>query len=354
MRQVHFPLRIILPLFLLVNGLSALAAGADIPLTSPQIRELEIETSNAKPAYVEPVAFLPAVVVPPLGGRIAVAAPYAGTVIATTVLPGQFVQKGEPLATIASRDLIEAQSRVKQAEAELQAAEAVARRNRTLVNQHIGNPTRAEEAEAHVEKIRAMVSETKRLVGLSNIAVNSDASYSIMAPSAGRVVETRVVPGGSLEAMAAAVILDTTDELWIKAQVPAGLIAKIRPGDRVQVTDGPAGTVLSVGGSLDPITRSAILFAALQRSPKLVAGQMVTVAVQQPAENGSLEVPSTAVVWMNGRTVVFVKVSNGFAPREVQVRGRTADSATVQGNLKPDEKVAFTGLAQLEKLASGE
>jgi len=352
MQRVHFPARIVFSLLLLVNGVPALAA--DIGLTPPQIRQLEIETRHAKPATVEPIAVLPAVVVPPLGGRIAVAAPYAGTVVATTVLPGQSVRKGEPLATIASRELIEAQSRVKQAEADLQAAEAVARRYRALVNHQIGNTTRAEEAEAQAEKIRAMVSETKRLVALSNISINSDASYSLIAPSAGRVVETRVAPGGSLEAMAAAVIIDTSDELWVKAQIPAELIEKIKPGDRVQITDGPAGSVLSVGGSLDPVTRSATLFAALQSIPKLVAGQMVTVAIQRPAATGSLEVPSSAVVWMNGRTHVFVKVDTGFALRDVEVRGQTPDFATVEGNLKPDEQVAFTGLAQLEKLASGE
>ena len=92
--------------------------------------------------------------------------------------------------------------------------------------------------------------------------------------------------------MAPAVVLDTSDELWVEAQLPAFLIGKARPGDIIHLSDGATGKVLSVGHTLDPKTRSAKLVGTIPVSAGLALGQMVTLSIHRKAAVSGFDVPA--------------------------------------------------------------
>lgn len=334
-------------------GVPACAA-KDIAVTAEQIERLRIELHEVKAAQSEAVAVLSATVVPPPNGRVAVSAPFAGTVLKAEILPGQNVKKGTALVTIASRDLMEAISRLRQAEAEVQAAEAVAERYRILADKQITARNRADETAAQVAKARAVVDQHKRLLTINSIAVNPDGSYTVKAPADGRIVEARAAPGGSLEAMAAAVVIDTTAELWLEAQVPVALIGRMTVGNTVVLANGTRGRVMSVGGALDPVTRSGVMLVQLPPDSGLIAGQMVGLTVTHETTSGAVSVPRNAVAVIAGEPAVFVRTNEGFALTPVKVRGRSAETATIEGAVKAGQQVAGSGLAQLEKMSAGE
>lgn len=343
----------------LAVGLAAIAFGAaatakDLAISPEQIERLKITLGDVRTASSEAIAVLPATVVPPPNGRVAVAAPFAGTVLRSDVVIGQEVKKGQLLVTIASRDLLETLSRLKQAEAELHAAEVVAERYRFLAERNITSRNRSEETAAQASKARAVVEQHRRQSQINNIAINADGTYTVSAPTDGRIVETRATAGGSLEALAAAVVLDTSDELWVEAQVPAKLVGRIKPGDTVVLGNGTTGKVVSIGGALDPLTRSAAMLVKLPADSGLVSGQMVTLTVTQEAAKGAVSVPRDAVTFVAGEPVVFLRTGTGFAMTPVKVRGRSAEIATIEGEVKPGQQVASSGLALLEKMSTGE
>jgi hypothetical protein len=175
-----------------------------------------------------------------------------------------------------------------------------------------------------------------------------------MAPESGAVIETQAMPGASLEAMAPAVTIAARAEVWVEVQVPADLVTRIRPGDAVQIIDGPLGTVVAISGSLDRMTRSAVMYASVPSDAGLLPGQMVTLSVLRPTETGGLSVPTTAVTWIDSRPVVFVKTDVGFELTPVILRGRSPVAATVAGNVLPGQKIATSGLPQLEAMIGGE
>lgn len=334
---------------------SASAAGAESVTLSPeQVERLEIKLADVKGAESEAVALLPGTVVPAINARVVAAASFAGTVIRVFVLPGQTVAKGAPLAIIESRDLLDALSQLKQAEAELQVAEAVARRKRDLADKGIASPLLADEAEAQVIKIRAVLEQHKRTLSLGGVSVGEGGRYTITAPESGVVIETQAVPGASLEAMSPAVTIAARAEVWVEAQVPADLVTRIRPGDTVQVLDGPQGTVVSISGALDRTTRSALMLASVPVDSGLLPGQMVTLSVLRPTETGGLDVPATAVAWIDRSHAVFVRNDAGFTLTPVTLRGKSPTSATVAGNVLPGQQVAVSGLPQLEAMLAGE
>ncbi|WP_072392660.1 efflux RND transporter periplasmic adaptor subunit [Hyphomicrobium sp. CS1GBMeth3] len=326
----------------------------DLALSPTQIERMAIKIEPAVPTAEQIIALMPGTVVPALNARIVAAAPFGGTVTQIHVLPGQRIAKGQALATISSRELLEAASNLAQAEAELQAAEAVARRRRDLAKKNIQSPTMAEEAEAQVGKIQAVIEQHRRTLVLGGISSTDVGNYTINAPEAGRVVEASVLPGDKIETMAPAVTIDTNDELWIEAQLPAHLVSRITPGDRIKVTDGPEGKVVSVGGSLDKLTRSAKLIVSVPLDSGLLPGQMVTLSIIQKAVTGARSVPASAVSRINAVEGVFVRNETGFTLVPVEVAGRSPAAATVVGHFPEGALVAASGLPQLEQMLGAE
>ena len=303
---------------------------------------------------MEAVALLPATVIPPLNSRVAVSAPFAGTVLQVGVLAGQRVKEGMPLVTIASKDMLEATGRLKQLEVELATAEVNATRYRSLSEKQVGSEMKAQETETEAAKLRAVTEQYRRITSLGNIRINADGTYSLAAPKDGHVVETRVTPGAMLEAMAAAVLIDTSDEIWVQAQLSASLVGLIAPGDKVAIAPGVEGTVISAGSDLDPATRSAQLYARVAEGSGLVPGQMVTLTASRRLAKEAVNVPPQAVTYANGRSIVFKWTGSAFTVIPVTVLGKSAEIATIEGALAPGQEVAVTGAVQLEKMMAGE
>lgn len=331
-------------------GFGSAAGAQTVALNPTQVARMEIKLAEVQTADTETVVLLPGTVVPALNARVVAAASFAGTVIQVFVLPGQTVAKGAPLAVIESRDLLDALSQLKQAEAELQVGEAVARRKRDLADKGIASPILADEAEAQVVKIRAVLEQHRRTLSLGGVSVGEGGRYTITAPESGTIIETQAMPGASLEAMAPAVTIAVRAEVWVEVQVPADFVTRIQPGDAIQIIDGPQGTVVSISGSLDRMTRSAVMYASVPSESGLLPGQMVTLSVLRPTETGGLSVPATAVVWIDNRPVVFVKNDVGFELTPVTLRGKSPVVATVAGNVLPGQEVAASGLPQLEAM----
>lgn len=334
-------------------ALSLGASAKDIAVTPDQIQNMQIRLEHVRVATSETLALLPGTVIPALNARISATAPFPGTVVQVHVLPGQKVKKGDALATIASRELLEVQGQLAQAEAELQAALAVANRKRQLADKRIASETLATEAEAHVAKIRSVVAQHKAALSIGSIEPLDGGQYVIHAPAAGRLAHVDTMPGDPIAAMAAVVSVDTSDELWIDVQVPLSLAAQIKPGDRVQVVDGPEGEVVSVGQDIDKLTRSARLIATVPANSGLLPGQMVKLTLKKAAQTRALQVPSSAVAWISGEHQVFARNPNGFSLKPVKVRGRTLETATISGEIAVGDLVAASGLPQLEVILGG-
>ncbi len=341
--------------FISVLGLFATAVAANDVVISPlQVEQMDISISRVKRASTESVAVLPGTVVPASNARITAAAPFAGTVLKVDALPGQIVQKGDPLIMVLSRELIEAYGNLAQQEAELQKFAAVAGWKRDLANKKILSAAIAEEAEAHVRKSEAAIAAQRRTFAIGDIQVGEGGRYSIVAPEDGKVVIATVQPGSQVEAMAPAVTIATNEDLWIEAQLPADLVQQVHRGDPIQISDALEGTVLSVGGTLDAMTRSATLLVTVPAGSPLLAGQLVTITLKRPAETGSFEVPASAVAWINNAHAVFTRSKEGFSLTPIVLKGKSRASATVTGALAPDQEIAASGLPQLESLLQSE
>jgi cobalt-zinc-cadmium efflux system membrane fusion protein len=336
-------------LALALHSPAALAAPVAIKLTPAQARSMGLKTATAVAATEAPLATLPATVTPPLNGRVVASAPFAGTVVQVDVLEGQSVKAGQRLAVLFSQDALRVASELAQARAEAGAANAAAKRARTLADEGIIAGARAEEAEARAAQGRALAGEKQRLLASAGGPTGRPGEYALRAPIAGRVSQLNLQPGGGLEAMAPAVVIDRDDRLWVEARLPAALIGKVVVGAAVEV-EGQRGRVIAAGSAIDPRTRSAILRAELPRGLVLAPGRATTVTVMGKAPAGGVAVPRTSLVRLDGRDVVFVSSPEGYRTQIVSVLGVSSTLAVVTG-LKPGTVVASTGVSQLKAAA---
>lgn len=329
---------------------AAPAAGSDVlTLTPEQLSRLAIRTAPATVADSAPIAQLPAVVVPPPGARIAVAAALPGVVVRTMAVEGDSVRRGQPLAIISSRDIVSLSGDLARAKARLGVAHSSAQRMAQLQKAGVVAGARLDEAQAQAAEARADVAEKARILNLVN-GQGGSGTYTLVAPIAGRVTKAALQAGDPVDGTGAPYVIDAVDRYEVEAQLPERLAGQARPGMGIRL--GTArGTVTSVGSTIDPATRSIMLKAKLPAAPGVIAGRATSVTLEGPPPAGAVSVPAGAVTNLDGHEVVFVRTRSGFRIRTVSSGATSDGQALLLSGVKPGELIAVTGTSALKALA---
>ncbi len=338
-----------------VLALIALAYGAsanDVEVSPDEVDTLGITMSEARTTDEQPISVLPATVISAPNARVVVPAPFAGTIISGSIVPGQSVKEGDPLLKISSADLMTMNNRLAETRAELRKARAYASRQKALAETAVVAKNDALEAAEEVQRLEAVEKDLNAAIERRGTQRVENDQYALLAPASGTVVELAAV-GEKVEATGAAATLMTRDDLWLEIQVPASLVRRMEPGFRVSLPGGAIGTVVSVVTALDHMTRSGRMLATLPPGTGLVPGQLVNVTLIGSATGSAVSVPANAVAFIAGQPQVFLRTSGGFRMVAVDVLGKSPTEAVVSG-LQPGDKVATSQLPQLENLAISE
>ena len=321
------------------------ACAAAIGLSPAQEQALGVRTAAVVPARAQPLASVPATFTPPPSGRAAVSAPFAGVITQVLVVEGQAVRSGQVLASVFSRDALNASAELGQSRAEADLAQAAAARTNRLVEEGIIAGARASEATARARAAQAMLSA--KSISVRAAGAGSSGRYALRAPFAGKVVDVQVTVGQGLEAMATAFIVDRQDRIQVEGVLPAALAGKVRAGARA-VVEGVEGRVVAVGAEIDPKTRSLLVRAELPPRPDFIPGRSTRVDIFDQAAGGAVEVPRNAVTSIGGRDVVFVRGASGFSATPVTVKGWNGDRAILAGAPPAGAQVAVAGVSELK------
>lgn len=177
-------------------------------------------------------------------------------------------------------------------------------------------------------------------------------TISIAAPMSGTVMEKPVVEG--MHFASGDTLFKTTDvsHLWVLADVSERDLAAVKPGQKAAISfrDDPSasfnGTVLFVYPALDPATRTVkVRLAVDNKGGRLRIGQYADVRIDAPiSASPVLTVPVSAVMDDGTRQIAFVAEGGGvFAPRTLELGGRSGDKVEVLSGLKEGEKVVVAG-----------
>lgn len=268
---------------------------------------------------------------------------------------GDEVRAGEPLVTLASVEVSDAQ-------AELRIAEEEYRRVSALGPEAVAG-RRITEARVALDRARAKA-QAYGLPGTASGGVNGQ--FTLSAPNAGRITEDDFVVGQRIEPGTPLYRLVNESVVWVDARLPAGTVERIQPGEMATVVfNGQRvnGKVMRTGHRTSETTRNAAVRIEVPNAGDLLhAGDFVEVFFKAGVpDQGApeLSVPTDAVVQLQGDTVVFRRNAKGaLEPVPVLTGDAIGDRTMIREGLKAGDVVvvqgAFNLKAQMLKSQLGE
>ena len=335
---------------------TALQAGPTLPsitLDAAQQAALGVRTTAVQAAGQQQLLASATVTVPP-GQEVTVAAPFAGVIARLEAGLGDSVRAGAPLATLSSPQLADARRLLREAELEARNAQAALQRDQAMHDDGIIPAARLQVTRNRQQAAEAHWQAQRSALQASGLGAGSDyASGQIVAPRAGTVVDVQASVGQRIEAGAVLFRVADLRQLQLDITLSGDKAIRLRAGDAVSIPSHEAqGVLLGVSRSLDA-SQQARARARVTVPGRLQAGEALQVQLH-PAVNAKTaaawQVPARAVLQLQGQSWVLVATASGYTPTPVQVVSSNDDSATVQGALNAQQRVASTGLAALRPL----
>lgn len=363
MKQVLLVITILLVQLLLAT---AMAADDRVPMTDEQVTQHNINTVLPKPALKFSSDRLPAEVVVPNAQRRVISAPQAGLLELMMVATGESVDRGQTVARIQSPDLIALQSELLQTLTRLHLARSNLDRDEQLYKEGIIAERRYLESRSEHRELVAVMAQrrqTLRLAGMSDAAIETlerkqqlSDSVEVRAPIAGIIMEQMAVAGQRIEAATPLYRVAQLDPLWLEIHVPLQPAREISLGDVVRVPGNDAeGHIITKGSEVHAADQGILLRAEVdQGAGNLRPGQFVEVIVLCDCRSAdSYALPRPAIVRMGKRTLVFVRVDDGFIARDVTVQQESSEYTIVTGDIDAETVIAVSGTATLKAALSG-
>jgi membrane fusion protein (multidrug efflux system) len=301
-------------------------------------------------------------VAPKAGGRLQ----------SVSVKLGDRVRRGQTVAKIEDREIIE---QVNQAEASQQVAEASIRRSEADLSLALTNVERArnlygrqllpkqqlDDAEARyvsavaqldLSKAQAAQSESR----LKELRINLG-NTTVVSPTDGFVSQRLVDPGAWVSQNAPVVSVVDISSLRLVANVVEKDLKAVNPGDRaiVEVDAFPGekfnGRIARVSPILDPATRTASMEIEIANSEyRLKPGMYAKVTLEVDSRENVLLIPKMALVDSEGQRGVYQANDESRAAfKQIKVGLEDNDKAEVLEGLSEGEVIISTGAGALRR-----
>jgi cobalt-zinc-cadmium efflux system membrane fusion protein len=273
------------------------------------------------------------------------------------------VKSGDDLAVLRSPDFGQAQADYRRATADLVQATKTLARATALRKFGAAAEKDLEGAESDFNRAAAENRRAEaRLRSLGGFDGEFSDQYHLISPVAGVVVDRSlnvgqevradIILAGTPQLAAPHFVVTDPTRLWVALDVPESDLNRLQQGQSIEVrsTAFPGrsftGTIENIGAFLDPQTRVARVRASVDNSAGLLKAEMyVMVRVTDVQRTAStVDIPSRAVVFSNGRTYVFVETNPlRFERREVSVESEDRGD----GN-----RMSVSGVAAGERVVS--
>lgn len=272
----------------------------------------------------------------------------AGTVTRILKRIGDPVSAGETVALVESRDASTLVADGVAAAARVTLASRQLARERTLLAQGVAPRADYETAQANLAVAQADAGRASAAAGAARVA-RDGRSVAVICPIGGRITAATANLGQYVAAETELFRVADPRRLQVTASLPATDAARVRTGDRVELTVAGGqrigGRVRSSTGVVDPATRAATVIVTPRAGGSLlVPGQLVQARIfaSGGATRGGVMVAQDAVQTLGDRSVVFVRTPDGFKARTVQPGSRSGGLVAIVAGLAAGTPIATT------------
>jgi membrane fusion protein, heavy metal efflux system len=359
-QQIHLP-----DAFAVALGVSLLLAGCNQPGQNSPKTPANDQPGDAPVRYVEvgqqtilEMLDLAAQVQPDPTKVVRIFPPVSGRVVAIEVKPGDFVRRGQTVATLSSSDVASFRSDFAKANIEAERATRAVERQKVLFEHGAAAEKDYIDARAQADSARAELARATQRLELLNVSpsVTTD-RVTLVSPASGVVLDVSAAPGEfskSLESANPLITVADLNPVWIVGDVYEKDVAKVGRGKQVTVTlqaypgQQWSGRIDSLSGALDPTTRTLKVRVALPNPEQRLKPEMFGTIHVKTSAHQALVVPAGAIIREGNTTTVFVNDASKPEQRTVTT-GRTVDGKVeVLSGLRVGEEVAAEGAELLK------
>lgn len=267
---------------------------------------------------------------------------------------GDHVEIGQPLVTLSSVAMAEAQGNLIVTDQEWRRVKSLGRK---VVGErrYTGAQVARQQAFAKVLAYGMQEEQANELLKSGN-ASKAIGEFDLLSPLAGTILQDSFINGELIEP--GRVLFDISNEsvLWVEAQVSPSSLSIIEVGARARVstngTDWIDGTVIQIHHRLNETTRTQGVRIAVENAADLLhPGQFAEAEITTGAGLPKLVVPSDSLTLIKGVLAVF-KLENGreFHVEAVETGPTIGDWTVITAGLEPGDEIALQGVFHLKSL----
>ncbi len=337
-----------------------------VVLSAEEMAAVDMRTTQVE--YHSLSALLPAMgrVLEDQYRKAIVSYPFSARVASIEARVGAWVEEGDTLVVLQSEEVGVAVSDFYKAMADHELAQVNFQRQEQLFENGVGARKDFSAAEAGLRVAEASLNASEKklhVLGFTEGQIELlgethqvSPLIPLLAPISGKVVASAAVLGGMVDESSEILTLLDPTRLWVEAAIYEKDIARIRVGQKAEVTV-PAypeevfqGTITYISDLLDPETRTITVRTEVPNPDlKLKPGMFADLTIELTHNGEALAVPAEAVLDDGGWPMVFVAADNRrFEPRRVTLGSRSDGFVEIAGGLSPGESVVTRGNFQLK------
>jgi len=312
-----------------------------VKLTTEQMQAVGIEVKPLQLQLIQSVIKAPGEVKFNTYKTTSITPRIAAQVLDCHVVLGEMVRIGQPIVTLSSVEMAEAQGALLVADREWQRVKKLGRK---VVSQ-----SRYTKAKINSELARAKVKAYGMTDSQINFLISSEdfsranGRFELVATRAGTVLVENYIQGQQVEPGHELIRVTDESSLWVVAKVPPAISKQITIGSNASVNvDGQvlSAKVIQKYHSLDESTRTNGIRLAIENVDDMLhPGMFVNTQIETSSESKVLAVPEEAVLRSeDGDWIVMIKNESGeFTSQEVELvrvsNGRAVISGIKAGTL---------------------
>lgn len=338
-----------------------------VELTPEQMTEQGIKLATVALGDVVSSNSFPAKLVVNTDRQAHVSPNFSGRVESVNVDLGQYVKKGQVLASLLVPDVVDQQSNLKIAQSTLELARQDYEREKQLWSQGVSAKQDYQRASNAYQQAQIQVQAARARLSAFGVNQGSNGRYVLTAPISGVVSQKDVVVGENVQLASQLFIIDQLDKLWLEFIIPSNDLTQIAPNQildfkSLQTGNAFKAQVQTLSAEADAQTgRLQVRAKVLSEAPELRPNLMVSIELRQAQQSQALRVSKDAVQQVEGKDVVFVATMHGknveFTPTPIEIGRRSSDGlwVEVKSGLKAGQRYVGPGSFLLKsELEKGE
>jgi len=270
-----------------------------------------------------------------------------GNVIKVNVELGDYVKKGQILATIKSTDIADFEKQSLDAKSDLLVAKNNLKVAQELFDGKLNSESDVLQAKSEVNKAQSQLSKVQETYKIYNIKAGS--IYEVTAPISGFIIQKSINQDMLLRNDRSENIFDIAEisEVWAMANINEIDINKVKLGIGADVTTISypdqvfKGKVDKIFNVIDPETKAMQARIKLKNPGFLLKPDMnANIKLSFKEDKSMIAVPSDAIVFDKSKNFVMVfKDRNNIETRQVEVYRVVGATTYISSGLEENEKV---------------